>query len=111
MKHPLLKLLLAIVVIASIGCANIPHGPQTFHQRYEAGCIGAGTAYGVITAINNVHPLKASQQARVLKAKSKIDDRCKLAPGADYPYSGSDAILAEVEAAAGDLKAVEGEVK
>lgn len=103
-----LPLLLALCLSA---CAAGNAKPLTVHQRIEVACVDAGTAYGVIAAINNVHTLTADQQAAVLKAKVQIDLRCKLAPGADYPYTLTDAALAELENAAVTLKAIKGAVK
>ncbi len=103
--------IVALFAAFSIGCASTPHGPLTVHQRIEAACVSAGTAYGVIAVVNNVHPLTADQQNTVLRAKAKVDQRCKLAPGEDYPYTLNDVALSELEDAAANLKAVKGAVK
>jgi len=100
-----------LLIVALAGCATTPHAPLTVHQRIEAACIGGGTAYGVITAVNNLHPLSASQQAQASSAKAKLDKKCKLAPGQDYPYSLSDALLTELEGAAGMLNTIKSEVQ
>lgn len=107
-----MKTLLTIVLVSFLAsCATQPAAPLTVHQRIEAACVSAGTAYGVIAAVNNVHSLTADQQASVLKAKALVDARCKLAPGADYPYTLSGITLSELEGAAGTLEAIKGVLK
>jgi hypothetical protein len=105
MKNLILPFLLALTLV---GCASTTHGPLTVHQRYEAACVGAATAYGVIATVNAVHPLTVSQQANALLAKHKIDQRCQLAPGQDYPYTASEAVLSELESAAATLNQIKG---
>lgn len=100
-----------VLVIALSACASKPTKPLTVHQRYEVACVGAATAYGVIAAVNNVKPLKASQQKQVLEAKAKIDTRCELGPGEDYPYTATEAVMDELESSAALLKKVEGELR
>lgn len=107
-----MKLLVALpLTLCLSACASAPHAPLTVHQRIEAACVGGGISYGVITAVNNLHPLTASQQDQALSAKAKIDKQCKLTPGQDYPYSLSDALLTELESAAGTLETIKGELK
>lgn len=106
------KLFALALVVALSACATPPPPkPLTVHQRIEVACTDAGTAYAVITEVNNVHPLKASQQAQVLKAVEIIDKRCKLGPGEDYPYTLESALLSELERAADTLATIKKEVK
>lgn len=108
------SLILLTVMLALTACAGgaVPKPDHlTVHQRYEAACVSAGTAYGIIAKVNDLHPLKASQQAQVLKAVAITDQRCKLAPGGDYPYTATDAVMAELEGAAATLNAIKGEVQ
>lgn len=107
------RLILAVALAALAACAA-PGGtkqPMTVHQRIETACVSAGTAYEVIAAVNNVHPLKKAQQDQVLKAVAITDQRCKLAPGADYPYTMSEVLLNELEGAAATLNTIKGAVQ
>jgi hypothetical protein len=108
-----LNLMIASVVLAlAVACVPRAIKPLTVHQRYEAACVSAGAALGVITDINKLHPLPAATQARVLEIKRTIfDKRCKLAPGEDYPYTATEAVLSELEGAADNLETIEGEAK
>ncbi len=110
---PATIVLVIILILLIAGCANLPKPPPTLtiHQRYEIACVSGGTAYGVITMVNNLHPLTASQQAQALKAKQKVDKRCKLAPGQDYPYTALDAVMTDLEGAAATLNRIKGEVQ
>lgn len=106
------KLILSLVVsVILVGCVSKPPKPLTIHQRYEAACVGSGVSFGVITAINDLKPLKATQQKQATDAYEKIAKRCKLAPGQDYPYTASDIVMDELESSAAILKKLEGEVK
>lgn len=107
-----MKLLLPLTLVLLLSaCAGSAGKIVTVHQRVEAACVSAGTAYGIIAAVNNVRPINASQQAQVLKAKAIVDPRCELPPGGDYPYSMSEVLLSELEGAASTLEAIKGVVK
>lgn len=99
--------------LALAACAgNVPKPDHlTVHQRYEIACVSAGTAYGVIAKVNALKPLKKAQQDQVLKAVAITDQRCKLKPGQDYPYTATDAVMAELEGAASTLNTIKGEVQ
>jgi hypothetical protein len=106
-----MKKLIVMLVGLSLALAACvptkPDAPLTVHQRYEAACVSAGASYAAIAAVNKVHTLTASQQAKVLVAVGLTDARCKLAPGKDYPYTATEAALAELEGAAGTLATIE----
>lgn len=109
-----LKTILVMTLLLALSAcqSSVPRPDHlTVHQRYEAACVGAGEAYGVIAAANNLHPLKAAQQAQVLKAVAITDARCKLKPGEDYPYTATEAAMVELEGAAATLNTIKGEVR
>lgn len=110
----LIKTICVLSLAAALAaCGSHPVKPAdlTVHQRYETACVSAGTAFGVITAVNNAHPLTAAQQKAASDAYAKIKPRCKLAPGQDYPYSASELVLSELEGAADTLNKIKGEVQ
>lgn len=105
-------MLLAAALVGLAACVGNPKPdtPLTVHQRYETACVGAGEAYGVIAAANNVKPFKATVQAQVLSAKAVIDKRCELAAGGDYPYTATEAVLSELEGSAAILAKIKGQL-
>lgn len=111
-KDIVVNIILALSLTAfGGGCATKPTKPLTLHQRYEAACVGGGTSFEVITAVNDLKPLTASQQKQAADAYGKLKPRCKLAPGQDYPYTVSEIVLDELENSAAVLKQIEGAVK
>lgn len=105
---------LILTLLLALLCACVPTNPTrplTVHQRYEAACVNAGVAYGVIIAANRIRTLSASTQAQVLQAKKLIDQRCALAPGEDYPYTATAAALAELEGASDTLTLIKESVQ
>lgn len=105
-----LVLLLLTLMLSACGAGSSKQLATT-HQRIEAACVSAGTAYGVIAVINSVHPLTAVQQTRVLAAKHIVDSRCILTPSGDYPSTMSEVLLGELEQASSTLTEIQGVLK
>lgn len=113
MKNMLYGAALALALLVVGACVSSPAKPEhlTIHQRYELACVDSGIAFGVIKAVNDVKPLKAIQQKQATDAYTLTAKRCKLAPGEDYPYTATDAVMDELESSAATLKKIQGEVK
>lgn len=112
MKNALSLLISIALAWVIVSCGTVqPEKLATTHQRIEAACVSAGTAYGVIIVANNAHPLSAKQQAEVLAAKAIVDKRCLLDAHGDYPYNLQEVLIVELEAACGTLVAAKGAIR